>query len=101
MIIYNVTIQVQADIHAEWLKWMRDVHAPDLLATGKFDSYRIMRLLDIDETEGPTYAVQYHAPSKAMYNEYISLFADEMRAKAFEKWGDKFIAFRTLMQIVN
>jgi hypothetical protein len=58
-------------------------------------------LLDIDNTEGPTYAIQYTAESKAFYNLYIEKFANNMRQKALDKWGNKFIAFRTLMQMVN
>ncbi len=59
------------------------------------------RLLEADETEGPTYAVQYHAESKAFYNRYIELFAESMRKKAMEKWGDQFIAFRSVLEVVN
>jgi hypothetical protein len=58
-------------------------------------------LLDIDESEGPTYAVQYYAISKAQYNRYIDLYAPKMRKLSTDKWGDRFIAFRTLMEVVQ
>jgi hypothetical protein len=100
MIIYNVTIKVEAGIAGEWLQWMQQIHIPEVIATGCFTHAVTVRLLDIDDTEGPTYAVQYHAESKANYNRYIDKFAEELRQKGFNKWGNKFIAFRSLMQVV-
>jgi len=55
-------------------------------------------LLEIDDTEGPTFAVQYNAESKAAYNQYMEKHAASLRQKSFDKWGDAFIAFRSLMQ---
>lgn len=101
MIIYNVTIKVDKSIADAWLAWLQDEHIPEVTGTGCFSSASILRLLDVDETEGPTFAVQYAAESKAQYNRYIELFAGTMRQKSFQKWGDKFIAFRSVMQVVN
>ena len=66
-----------------------------------FTKATILQLLETDDSEGPTYAVQYFAESKALYNRYIEKYAGVMRQKSFEKWGDKFIAFRSVMQVVN
>lgn len=101
MFIYNVTIKVQESIKTEWLSWLREEHIPEVINTGCFTQAVILRLLETDDTEGPTYAIQYHAESKAMYNQYIEKFAGALRQKSFDKWGDKFIAFRSVMQVVN
>lgn len=101
MIIYNVTVKLETAIHEPWLQWMQETHIPEVVATGCFTHAVILRLLEIDDSEGPTYAVQYHAESKALYNRYIEKFAGEMRQRAFEKWGNRFIAFRSAMQVVN
>ena len=86
---------------AEWLKWIKDEHIPDIVATGCFTHAVILRLVEADETEGPTYAVQYHAPDKESYNRYIREFAEGMRKKAFDKWGNMFISFRSVLEVVN
>ena len=101
MIIYNVTIKVHESIKTEWLQWLKDEHIPELIDTGCFTHAVILKLMEVDDTEGPTYAVQYHAESKGLYNNYIENKASEMRKKSFDKWGDKFIAFRSVMQVVN
>ena len=101
MFIYNVTIKVKAQIHQEWLTWLQEIHIPEILETGCFYDATILQLLEIDDTEGPTFAIQYKAESKSAYNQYLLKYADLLRQKSFDKWGDGFIAFRSFMQIVE
>ena len=101
MIIYNVTTKVHHSIDELWLRWLKDVHVKEILNTDCFTNYKIVKLLEIDEDEGPTYALQLFAESKAIYNEYIEKYAPKMRQAAFDKWGDKFISIRSVMQIVE
>lgn len=100
-IVYNVTMKVSHGIAEKWLQWMQTEHIADLIGTGCFTDAKILRLLEVDDTEGPTYAIQYFAESKSLYNHYIENFAEEMRKRAFEKWGDQFIGFRSVMMVVN
>lgn len=101
MYIYNVTSKIDTDIQEEWLVWLKEEHIPDMIGTGCFTEAGILRLLETDDTDGPTYAVQYKAESKSSYNHYIEKFSHTMRQKSFDKWGNKFISFRSLMQVVN
>ncbi len=101
MIIYNVTIKVELSIATHWVKWIKEEHIPEVIATGCFTKANILKLLDMDEADGATYAVQYFAESKALYNLYIEKHAGLMRQKSFDKWGDKFIAFRSVMEVIN
>ena len=101
MILYNVTIKVEKSIADAWLNWLLQEHIPHVLATGCFSSHKVVRLLEVDESEGPTYAVQYFADSKADYNRYIEMHASNMRQKSFDKWGNQFIAFRSVMQVIQ
>jgi len=101
MIIYNVTIKVEASIAEAWLQWLLNEHIPDVMDTKCFTDYKVVRLIEVDDSEGPTYAIQYNAAAKADYNRYIELHAPEMRRRSFEKWGNRFIAFRSVMQVVK
>ena len=101
MIIYNVTIKVEHSIADQWLVWLKEEHINEVINTGCFTHATILRLIEADDTEGVTFAVQYYAESKALYNRYIEHFSDEMRKKGIEKWGNQFIAYRTVMQVVN
>ena len=101
MILYNVTVKVDWIIHDEWLEWMRREHMPEVVATGCFIRSYLFRILETDETEGPTYSSQYFAQSKADYDKYIDLHAALLRQKAFDLWGNRFITFRSLMEVVH
>jgi hypothetical protein len=101
MLIYNVTTKVDWSIASEWLKWMQEIHIPQVIATGCFVNHQLVRLLEVDEEEGPTYAAQYYAISKETYADYINIHAAAFRNEINNKWGNKFIAFRTLMESVD
>jgi hypothetical protein len=98
MIIYNVTVKLDPSIEKEWVHWMREEHMPKLFDTGLFDSYQLCKLLDQDETDGITYVAQYNCKTMREYEQYISEYAPQMREDGIRKFGDKFIAFRTLME---
>ncbi|MBS1592236.1 MAG: DUF4286 family protein, partial [Bacteroidetes bacterium] len=68
MLIYNVTTHVHHTIHQQWLQWMQEKHIPNVMATECFSKHQFVRVLETDETEGVTYAIQYFAESKALYN---------------------------------
>jgi Domain of unknown function (DUF4286) len=101
MIIYNVTIKAETAIADRWLQWMKEEHIPDVINTGCFSSATILRLIEVDDTDGPTYAIQYKAESKADYNRYIQLHADAMRKKVTDKWGNQLVAFRSVLELVH
>jgi hypothetical protein len=101
MIVYNVTIKVDHTIAGSWLTWLREEHIPDMINTECFTYAHVFRLLEMDDTEGPTYVVQYHAASETNYHEYIEKFSEAMRKKGTDKWGNQFIAFRTVMEVVH
>ncbi len=100
-IIYNVTTKIDHAIAESWLQWMKEEHIPELIRTGCFTHAVILRLLEVDETDGLTYAVQYHATSKMAYNDYIQNYSVEIRNKSAGNWGGKAISFRSVMQVVD
>jgi hypothetical protein len=100
-IIYNVTNKVETNIAEAWLTWMTREHIPEIMATRCFYEYRVVRLLEVDDTDGPTYAIQYLAESKADYNRYIEKHAVDLRQKVNEKWGEQCISFGSVMAVVK
>ncbi|MEO5984513.1 MAG: DUF4286 family protein, partial [Ferruginibacter sp.] len=68
---------------------------------GCFTNATVLRLLETDDSEGPTFAVQYFAVNKTKFDEYMALHAEEMRKKSFLKWGNKFMAFRSVMEVIH
>ncbi len=101
MVLYNVTINVDWYIHDEWLQWMKEVYIPDMLDNNYFFDYRVFRLLRLDETDGPTYAVQYFADSMDKYNMFVEKQLDISYQLETSKWGNKFVSFSTIMELVH
>lgn len=101
MFIFNVTTKVNWKIHDAWLEWMQAEHIPALINTTCFVRAQLLKLHEQDEEEGPTYVVQYFTESKALYNRYMELYATAIRKEYNNKWGDNYIAFRTLLEVIE
>lgn len=101
MIIYNVTIKVEWSIVKDWVPWMQQVHMPEIIETGCFAKHQLVKLLQVDDNDGPTYAAQYYASSFNDYERFINQHALSFNKKATQKWGENFVDYRTVMQIVE
>lgn len=102
MILYNVTVKIDKTMSADWLNWMLSEHIPAVMGTGQFQSSRISRLLDqTADDEDETYVIQYQCESMDHFNYYISTFAGELREQHNNRYKDRFVAFRTLMEVVG
>ena len=101
MFIYNVSIKVNWSIHQPWLVWMQETHISDVMKTNCFTKYQLVKLLEIDEVEGPTYAVQYYCSSKENYDLYINRFSAQLRKDSIDKWSNNFIGSRSLLEVVQ
>lgn len=100
MHIYNVTINIEDDIHDHWLQWMEKEHIPEMLATGKFSAAKLCRVLVEEEMGGLTYAVQYTTDSRETLEKYYREDAERLRSKG-KPFEGKFVAFRTELQIIS
>lgn len=100
MIIYNVTINIDYDVHDEWVDWMKQVHIPEVMATGRFIENKMSRVLG-EEEGGVTYAIQYLAPDMEAYHRYVHEDAPKLQEEHSQKYKDKFVAFRTILEVVH
>ncbi len=101
MILYNVTITIDLDVHREWVEWMRTEHIPDVMSTGMFISYRFSRLLDHEHDDSEIYSVQYLCRDRAHLLRYQQEFAPELQRPMREKYDGKFAVFRSLMEVID
>ena len=97
MILYNVTVAVEFAIHDEWLTWMTKEHIPEVLATGKFVDFKMYRVL-LEKEGGLTYSVQYFAENLSQVQLYLAQDAHELQAKQLERFADRIVAFRTVLE---
>ncbi len=100
MLIYNITLKIEWTIQPEWLQWMREVYITALMNTGCFTQYQLVRLLEIDEEEGPTYALQLYVADRKAYDDFIQAYLPEVEQISYEKWRGNMMSFSTLMESV-
>lgn len=100
MIVYNVTVKIDHEIHDDWVRWMQAIHIPDVLATGLFEGYRMHRLLFPDEEDGVSYAIQYLCRDIVDYHRYQLNHAPALQKAHSERYEGHFFAFRTLLELV-
>ncbi len=89
MIIYNVTVSVDYSADDEWLDWMKAIHIPEVMATGKFIDCKLSKIL-AEEEGGKSYSIQYQKND-----------APRLQQKHNEKFGGKTHAFRTLLEVIH
>ena len=100
MIIYNVTVSVEESVKSDWLNWMQEVHIPEVMATGVFSKSQINRVMVQGDSDN-TFAIAYTCASMKDLHQYQVKFAPELQQKHVARYGDKAVAFRTLMEVIQ
>ncbi len=100
MIIYNVTVNIDHSVHDKWVQWMQAKHINEVLATGKFSTARLVKVL-VEEEGSVTYSVQYVTDSKEKLQRYYTEDAPRLRQEGLALFGDKMLAFRTELEVMS
>jgi hypothetical protein len=99
MIIYNVTININNAVHDEWFRWMKDVHIPEVMATGYFIDSRMCKVL-VEEESGITYSIQYTSSNMEDLQAYQREHSVRLQKIHADKYKDQYVSFRTLLEVV-
>jgi len=100
MILYSVTVNIDLEKEKEYVEWMKQIHIPEVMATGLFTESKFFKLLHEVE-EGVNYSAQYYAESLEEIQEYQASHAPELQQKLKLKFGNHYVAFRSLLQLVE
>lgn len=101
MILYNVTVNIDVEKEKEYVEWMKNVHIPEVMATGLFEDSKFFKLLQETEEGGVNYSTQYFAQKMGKIHQYQENFAAELQEKMRIKFGTHFVAFRSLLELVE
>lgn len=100
MFIYNVTVNVSEDVHQDWLQWMKNVHIADVMKTGCFVDSQILKVLYVQD-EGHTYSIQYRFLEMADMERYQTEFSADLQAAHKNRFDEKYVAFRTILEVID
>ncbi len=101
MYIYNVTVKINHFQADKWLRWMRAIHIPTVMATGYFTKNRIFRFIDEGNIEGVTFAIQFTCKNLDYYFAYKTNYAPAMQKQHNQKFEGQFVATRILMEVLD
>lgn len=100
MILYNVTVGIDKESESEWVKWMKETHIPQVLSTGIFLSHKFYKVLSHEDDASCSYCIQYFTPSIVEFNEYLEKHAPRLIEEHRQRFKDRHVAFRTLLEEV-
>ena len=80
---------------------MHQTHIPEMLATGKFISAKMCKVLVKEDMGGVTYSVQYSVENLEILKTYYETDATQLKNKANSKFAGKFVYFETEMQLID
>jgi len=102
MIIYNVTVNVESEIHEAWLAWMKQTHLPKIMSTGYFCENKFCKVLSTQEGEvGVTYAIQYFCKKIEDLEVFQEKYATRLEQEHLQQYKGKIVAFTTLLEVVD
>ena len=100
MILYNITINIDNEVHDEWMKWMKDTYIPHVLETKLFVDHKIFQLFNEEPNGGTTYAFQFFLKNREDYEIYQKEFDAALQSSLNSKFRGKFVDFKTLLKLV-
>jgi len=97
MILYSVTITLEASIESDWVKWMKTVHIPDVLRAGCFSECHIYKAV-ASEGDEPVYVMQYSCRSLEEYHRYRDNFAPARQKDHTDRYAGRFHGARVVLE---
>lgn len=100
MLLYNITIAVDAQIEQEWKEWMKTSHIPQVMGTGLFMDFKFYKMLTHDDPASVSYCVQYFVETIENFNQYLQQHAPGLMEQQRQRYPDRHAAFQTLLEQV-
>ena len=100
MIIYNVTVAVERSIVIDWLNWMKTEHIPEIMRLSLFTKAQINKIISPKDSND-TFAISYTCLTMKDLHNYQAKFATDLQNKHLQRYGEKTVAFRTIMEVIS
>lgn len=101
MIIYSVTVSLDPQIEEDWKNWMISKHIPDVMNTGMFIEKKMTKVIEGHEEGTTNYNIQYLCESRDKLVEYSKTHAPKLQEEHSKRYKDRFIAFRTILEVIE
>jgi len=97
MIVYEVRVDVDAAVAAEYREWL-GAHVREILAIPGFTGAELYR--EDPDAGHAVFTVRYHLNDRTALASYLSEHAPRLRADGVARFGDRMRASRRVMELV-
>ncbi len=80
---------------------MKEKHIPEVMDTGCFSGFKILKLIDGNHGTEPTFAIQYFCKTEKDLELYRAKYAEALQKEHSRLFEGKFAAFRTVLQDIS
>jgi hypothetical protein len=98
MILFNITVNISLAAEKDWLQFMKEVHIPEIMASGLPLETKLLRLLTEIDNEGVTYTNQFIFRTMEDFLAYQTNYQAELQDKHHQKFNGQYVSFRTLLE---
>ncbi|MDV3277923.1 MAG: DUF4286 family protein [Nitrososphaerales archaeon] len=85
-VLYTVWFEIDPAVEAEWEKWMRSVHVPQVVRAGSFKG---AKMYSVKEGRSAKHAMIYEAKDSAALKSYLDGPAKALREDYMKHFGEK------------
>jgi hypothetical protein len=100
MILYNETIGIDKEVEQQLLAWLKTYYIPEVMKTKLFVEHKIYKVLTHDDESSTSYSVQFFSNSIDEILSFIENYSKPLVAEQQQKFRDRHITFRTLLEEV-
>lgn len=101
MLIFNTTYLVDSQKILLWMDWIKNIHIPFMLKSGKFSSAQIAKVLYSDNANGESFSVQFKVEDMNTLGVWNELYAEQFQNEIKEHFGTDVLTFSTVLEIVE
>lgn len=100
MVVYEVSVDVDSAIHAEYLRWL-ETHVAEILALPGFTGADVLEVLDPAEAGRLRVCMLYRLVDEPALQTYLREHAPRLRAEGLARFGDRMRATRRVMRSLH
>ncbi len=99
MIIYNTTYHAGINVEKQFIEWLKTEYIPKAVAGGELSLPQLTCIMsDNRETEGKSFALQFHAPSVDVLEIWYRRTGAALLAEMRKIFNEEVVGFSTLME---
>lgn len=99
MVLYNVVIEVNAEIEADFMEWFRKKHIPLIISTGCFIGFKLSKQI-VPKLDGKFTAVcRFFCRNQQDFDDYVNRYSKAMRSDFPARFINKYSIVRTVEEI--